>query len=455
MVLSHTAENELDWLKVSAPHSLLSFTEYLGYVNAKHHEDLYKTLEDETKKRIIVIWPPGHGKSTCATVNYPLWRIGKNHELRFIIASHRKDFVKSFPREIRAHMLSPAYIELFGNLKPHHPDVWTQDQLVVTRDRILKDPTITALGVGQGLIGIRADEIICDDVQDETRARSEVIRASDRAWFKKELLGRLEPDGRLIYICNRYHQVDLAGELLEEAERDRDLWTVLGQPAIDKDNNALWPDRWSLNYLLARKREVGSPIFQCVWQGDPTALIGMIFKAEWLEYYQVKPALDTLRIVMGVDLAISEKQTADFFAIVVLGMDKDGIIYLLDYYQGRLDFPAQLKMVEAYAAAYHPTRIGVEQTAYQKAFVQAIRPTALPVIGVDAKGDKQERIQQLAPFIENKTFRLSKQQDDFIMQLLQFPTGEHDDLLDACEIARRQLAQIWIQPRVDFGKVNM
>ena len=112
-------------------------------------------------------------------------------------------------------------------------------------------------------------------------------------------------------------------------------------------------------------------------------------------------------------------------------------------------------MVEAYAAAYHPTRIGVEQTSYQKAFVQAIRPTALPVIGVDAKGDKQERIQQLAPFIEAKTFRVHKQQDDFIMQLLQFPTGEHDDLLDACEIARRQLAQIWIQPRVDFGKVNM
>jgi predicted phage terminase large subunit-like protein len=346
-------------------------------------------------------------------------------------------------------------VDLYGNLKPHSPDRWTQNQLIITRNKILKDPTFTALGVGQGVIGIRADEIICDDVQDETRARSEVIRASDRAWFRKELLGRLEPDGRLLYICNRYHMLDLAGELLNEAKDNPDLWTILQEPAINKDNKALWEDRWPLAGLLARKREVGSAVFQCVWQGDPTALIGNIFKAEWIEYYQIRPALDTLRIVMGVDLAISEKQSADCFAIVILGMDKDGIIYLLDYYQGRLDFPAQLKMVEAYAAAYHPIRIAVEQTAYQKAFVQAIRPSVLPIVGVDARGDKQARIQQLAPYIEAKTFRVSKQQDDFIMQLLQFPQGEHDDLLDAAEIALRQLGQIWIQPRVDMGDVRL
>lgn len=122
------------------------FTELLGYENAPHHKTVSQKLRDPQVRRPLIIMPPGHGKSARVTVNYPLWPVGRNPNLRIIVASHIRDFVASFIREIVSKMQLPIYREMFGDLKPARPNKWTQNEIIVERTVIFKDPTLVASG---------------------------------------------------------------------------------------------------------------------------------------------------------------------------------------------------------------------------------------------------------------------------------------------------------------------
>jgi len=440
-------ERELRLRLSEARLNLQKFTEQLGYRNAGHHSAIYGKLQVPRITRLLIIMPPGHGKSTCGTVNYPLWAVGRNHNLRVIVVSHTRDFVASFIREITAQMATEAYGRIFGDLKPFRPNKWTQNEIVVKRDRIQKDPTFTALGTEQATIGRRADIIICDDIIDEDYATSEVLRQSVKTWFKKELLTRLEPQGRIVCIGTRWHFADLYDDLLKEKDEKGNLiWDRLVFPVWNERLEVLWPEKWPLEIILARKAEIGSVAFSAQYLCDPTPVEGAIFKAEWLHYWHETnedaakrifklPPLNTLRIYQGWDLAISEDPGADWTVGVTLGLSQDGYAYLLDYYRGHLDFPAQIKQVEAQAAAWKPYRIAIESNAYQRALPQWLRQGLLPVVEIKQSKDKVMRLTELSPYFENGTLRVNPKQEEFLLEYLQFPKGAHDDILDALHLA--------------------
>jgi predicted phage terminase large subunit-like protein len=442
------------------PLSLVEFTERLGYINAPFHEQIYAALTDEKIKRLLIILPPGHGKSTCVTVNYPLWRVGNDHNYRVIAASYAKDFVASFLREITGRMQSPEYIQdcKFGELKPQRGGAqvgykWASNEIIVQRPIIHKDPTFTALGTGQGTIGRRAHDLIADDIVDEDHAYSETLRERLWSWWKNEFLTRLEPNGRVIVVGTRVHFLDLYGRLLKEKdENDNPLWHIIILPAYDKALKPLWEAKWPLEILLSIKRELGSPVFTAKYLGDPTPQEGATLKREWLNYWTEEaedkskrvyklPVRDRLRIYQAWDLAISEDPSADWTVGLTLGVDMDGGIYLLDYARGHWDFPTQIKQVEAQAAMWSPLKIAIESNAYQKALPQALRAGLLPVVEVKQTRDKIMRIQELSPHFENGAIRISRAHDEFLLEYLQFPKGEHDDILDALHLAFSQVRE--------------
>ena len=403
-------------------------------------------------KRCLLLLPRFAGKSTYAGIIYPVWRIGKNRQTSVLIITHTYQYSKGFLREIcRIMETSQEYKHAFGELKPNKPNKWSENEIIVEGAEKQKDPTLAVLGVGASVIGRHPDIIILDDIIEQDTARSDTRRINVEHWYRKDLLPCLGPDSQLIVVGTRWRFNDLYSILLEDPAFD----TLIIQ-ALNQNNESYWPDLWSLDRLLTKKKEVGIYGWQSQFMNDPGLEEGAIFRPEWLTYYDTMPVLDTLRIVQGVDLAISEKEKADYFALVTVGFDAEkGMIYLLDYYRAHLDFPSQRKMIEAQAQAWRPTRIAIEEVAYQKALVQSMFPTLLPVVGVKQTKDKELKMQALTPYFESKQVRLPKNADDFLIELLQFPNSEHDDLLDAFEMAVRQLAQIWIQPRVDFGKVNV
>jgi predicted phage terminase large subunit-like protein len=445
-------DSKPNWRRILPQIDLISFTEALGYVNAPFHEEIYTALQDESIKRLVLILPPGHGKSTCVTVNYPLWKVGRDHNQRFITASHTKDFVASFIREITQRLESEDYRRIFGELKPQRPNKWTQNELIVSREKIHKDPTFTALGTGQAIIGRRAHEIILDDIIDEDYASSEVLRESVWSWYKNEVLTRLEPDGRVVVVGTRVYFADFYGRLLEEKdETGKPLWHVILLPAIDEHNQALWPAKWPLELLLQKKQELGSPVFSRKYLGQPTPQEGAELLAKWLNYYHPLeedipnrvyklPPRERLRVVQAWDLAISESPTAAYTVGLTLGSDMEGGLYVLHYVREHWDYPTTSKMIEAQALAWKPEKIGIESVQYQRMVAQGLRPKLLPIVDIKQSKAKDERVRSISPHFENGRIRIDRGMDELIMEYLQFPKGTKD-ILDALEMAIRLLIE--------------
>jgi predicted phage terminase large subunit-like protein len=146
-----------------------------------------------------------------------------------------------------------------------------------------------------------------------------------------------------------------------------------------------------------------------------------------------------LPVVLGVDLAISEKQGADWTAIVAMSRDpRTGIVYVREAERHRVGFAEVLDRIKAAAARWSPVMIAIEQTQYQAAVVQELtRTTALPVRGVKPDRDKLTRFMPLLTRYEQLTVRHDPARVPawFREELLAFPTGQHDDGADAAAYA--------------------
>lgn len=190
------------------------------------------------------------------------------------------------------------------------------------------------------------------------------------------------------------------------------------------------------------------------------AMAGKELSGEWLHYYasQPSPAEDIIGIprdpdtgkvkpldlYMGVDPAISLSDTADKFAIAVIGVTKDlSQVFLIDVWTGRIPFPEQLEKIQELNNRWHPRIIGIESVAYQAALTQqALRlPGFLPVTAMMTGGRKKaERILAMSPLFKLGRIRIRKDQNDFIDEWVDYDSSvknPKDDLLDAVEIALR------------------
>src|SRR5207249_12171330 len=99
----------------------------------------------------------------------------------------------------------------------------------------------------------------------------------------------------------------------EYARWAKEGWKTYRYRALDDKGQPLFPERYSLEVLAKKQQEIGTPVFNCQYQLDPSGLVGRLLKLGWLEpYYDT--AVGDRGVVQGVDLASSETETADYTA---------------------------------------------------------------------------------------------------------------------------------------------
>jgi predicted phage terminase large subunit-like protein len=151
------------------------------------------------------------------------------------------------------------------------------------------------------------------------------------------------------------------------------------------------------------------------------------------------PTPSGLPVVIGVDLAISERDGADYTAIVAVSRDPDtGLIHVRSVERHRATFHAVLQRIQSAADYWRPQAIAIEQTQYQAAVVQELlRTTTLPVRGVRPDRDKLTRFLPTLARYEQRMVRHdpSGVPPWFRDELLAFPEGQHDDAVDALAYA--------------------
>jgi hypothetical protein len=197
------------------------------------HEDWARRREEHN--RALFISAVGLGKSKQFSVAYPVWLLGRNPRLRIAIVSKTISVAKQLTNEC-AKLIeeSPDVHEIFPDLKPGH--LWNEGERVVQRPLGVRDPSLKPIGLGSGIMGMRFDVVILDDVLDLENSRIQSRRDQTEAWINATLFSRLEPDrpGRdptkVFFVGNTWNPDDVYERFAEG--RDAAPWPVFRYPVI-------------------------------------------------------------------------------------------------------------------------------------------------------------------------------------------------------------------------------
>jgi hypothetical protein len=169
-----------------------------------------------------------------------------------------------------------------------------------------------AAGVGGSITGRRADLVLIDDpVRSREDADSETSRERAWEWYRSDLLTRLKPGGRVVLIQTRWHEDDLAGRALADAEAAGRPFRVVRLPMEAEDDDPLgrapgallWPEYFTPEMAAEARRDART--WTALYQQRPAPEEGNYFKDEWLRPIDRMPAAANLRVYGASDYAVS------------------------------------------------------------------------------------------------------------------------------------------------------
>lgn len=218
------------------------------------------------------------------------------------------------------------------------------------------------------------------------------------------------------------------------------MTAIEGRILLHDQGPALWPDYVNLAELEATHREVGTPIFETMYQSQRGGLQGEIITRDMFLYgFAPKRSV----CYMAVDPAIGKKATSDETAIVV-GNVVEGVrtidepwLFIRWVWAKRGSREREKRDVITRAHAYYePVQIGIEDVAYQEALLDLLGDDhpELPIVPVNPGGkDKVSRMLALGALYEfgRIVHHPSLKSSRFENQLTKLPTGRHDDMADA------------------------
>ncbi|HEB13521.1 MAG TPA: hypothetical protein ENI13_00915, partial [candidate division CPR3 bacterium] len=313
----------------------------------------------------------------------------------------------------------------FGEMKS---DKWREDMIILNNGTIIR-----AKGQGFQIRGFRPDMIICDDLEDENIIYSKDQRAKLEHWFFRTLLPSLKPEQNLVYVGTKLHTQSLMSNLQKKPEFLSRFYAAI------TNEESIWEDRWPLVSLRKLQRELGTYAFQAEYQNNPISLADQPIKPHYLQNVKIEPGIRVS--CLAIDPAISEKESSDYRAFCLFGRTADGFKEILTE-RNRWGINEQIDRIIDIYVRYKPDRILVEEVAFQKIYRQLLTEKArergifLPIstaelgVGPDKRPkDKMTRLLAVSHLFEQKLVQVDN--PDLIEELLAFPTGDNDDMVDA------------------------
>jgi predicted phage terminase large subunit-like protein len=301
----------------------------------------------------------------------------------------------------------------------------------------------------QGIRGIRylqhrPDVIVADDIEDLQSVRTQEMRNKTYDWFKGDILPSGSPNVKVLVVGNLLHEDSLLRRLQEEIRTNNLKGEYREYPLID-NGNIMWPGRFPTKESIdAEKAKLGDEI---AWHREYLLEIlpanDQVIRREWIKYYDEIPYFsdDNYQWTkIGVDLAISEKESADYTSMVtgsMFGRNNDMRFYIHPHpLNERLDFTGAIEKAKLFAdTSVQGKRIGLiaEDVGYQASFVQQLRVDWYDAEGIKiGNHDKRSRLSSVSNFIKNGNILFPKNGcEDLINQLVGFGIEKHDDLMDA------------------------
>jgi hypothetical protein len=301
-----------------------------------------------TGNRQMILSPPRHGK-TQLLIDFCTWLICRDAHVRIIWVAANGDLAEDWCQAIQDQLesnekLRADYLPPGVDWKPaaRSGKSWSKKQFKVgTRTRVVKSPTMQAVGRGGKILSRDVDFMIVDDIEDHGSTIQPGTRDSTRKWFAQDTGSRKEDHTGVVVIGSRQHPDDLYGHLI-----DNDEWDTIVEEAhdsacdldpLDEDIHTgcmLFPEKRSYPWLMGQKRSFaitgGETLWLMVYQNVAMDDGLIIFDPDEMKKCRTGRGIGDyppgLELVAGLDPA-----TAGYQAAVLWGYSRStGLLYLID-----------------------------------------------------------------------------------------------------------------------------
>jgi hypothetical protein len=366
--------------------------------------------EPASSKRLLLNVPPEHAKSTVITVNYCVYRIAMDPNIKITIVSKTQERAKEYLYSIKQRLSHERWAKMqsvYGSAGgwKEDADTWKADRIYLSRDSTEKDPTVQALGVGGQITGARSNLIILDDVVTTSNAHE---WEKQLLWLQRDVVTRLGDSGKLLIVGTRIASNDLYREIRNpehwtggktpftymsmpavlEYDDDPEKWVTLWPKSnipwegsdddILPDEDGLYP-KWNGPALFRRRSEVSPAAWALVYQQQdvqedsifpPACVQGSVNRMR--KRGPLKPGTPghpsekgQWYTIMGLDPAMSGNTAA-----VIMTVDRQTRNrYILDVENMQEPTPQKIqKLIEEWVGKYSPQEIRIETNAHQKAY---------------------------------------------------------------------------------------
>lgn len=423
------------------------FAEYVKYPTADFHRELFAITEDDSIQTAVIVAFRGSAKSTIMTMSYPSWAIIGKQQKKFVLIisqtqAQAKLHLENIKREFESNVLLKKELGPFEEKTGE----WGSTSLVLPKF----GARIMVVSSEQSIRGMRhganrPDLVICDDVEDLNSVRTREGRAKTHKWFSSEVLPIGDRNTKIIIVGNLLHEDSLLMRLRASIEKEEMNGMYRAYPLIDYGGNILWPGKFpTMGDVEAEHKKIGN---DNAWQREFMLNIipddGQVIFPEWIQHYDKLPTERPNYVVTGIDLAILEKNTADYTAMVsafVYGTRSNQRIYILpNPINDRLTFPKTVERIEELHLSLKDIstfKLYIEEVGYQSALIQQLKTMGIPVEGAKPHGsDKRSRLALTSNLICSGTILFpSHGAEQLIQQLTGFGKEKHDDLADAFSI---------------------
>lgn len=423
--------------------------------------------------RGIISMPPQNGKSERASKAFPAWVLSQNPETRIVIASYQQQIAERITNELRTSIKNNGET---GGLAIGGKDTEKEWRIRGHRGGVL------AASVGGSLTSRSADLLIIDDpVKGFEEAMSTTYQERAWRWWTGTARTRVQNGGAVIVILTRWHDNDLAGQLMRN---NPGVWEFLRIPAQadhrpehgETDPLGREPGEFmeSVQGFDATeweqvKKEVGPKTWASLYQGVPSPDEGGIFPATFATYnqpmWQEQP--NGARHVPGVgradheliqswDLAFKGTDNSDY-VVGQVWLRVGSRAYLLDMVRDRLNFTQTLDAIRALTAKWPQAAAKyIEDKANGPAVMSMLAGQIGGLIPVTPEGGKVARANAVSAFafsgdIILPTPELLPNVGEMLEELKLFPASSHDDSVDAMTQAVSQLLLYRIDTIQDDG----
>ena len=433
-----------------------------GFKTPPHIVEIAEHLEAVERgdiRRLIIVEPPRHGKSTLVSVLFPAWLLARNPTAGLIHAAYAQSLASQWGWRIRGLLTSAEHRRVFpdsglaGDLAARHQ--------FATRDggtywAVGFEGSVTGRTAGGGRDAHPGALIVDDPYKGQAEAESEVIRENVWNSWTHNLRTRLTMGAggappAIVIIQTRWHEDDLVGRLLAGEGGDR--WTLLKHSAIGEDGTPLCEELMPLAELQEMRADVGPRAWQALYQGDPTPDTGTYFERSWLVRGDPPPIAE-MRYYGASDYAVSEADGADYTVHLVVGVDTADRMWVVDLYRERAHTGRWVNAAVDLMERWKPDGWAEEKGAILKSvgpwLVKTMQERGVHCVRhpLTSDADKATRARSIQARMSTRGLYIPRHalwSDTLERELLTFPAGRHDDIVDALGLIGRMLLVIRAQ----------